>query len=128
MEGTKVNIGKMIQVALRTCENEPWHEGATLLDKTGLDWQRASPGDKLASAGLLLAVTWGMHHLTPEIAARIDGVDSIKPLAGEVVLGLDKAFEPYSIVARNERVFGNVEVSFVGAKLLDRMGWLKPDP
>lgn len=60
--------------------------------------------------------------LTQSIAGLLEGPDSLKPLAAQVVIGLDKAFEPGA-----KQMDADTKVASVAAMLMRTMGWLKSD-
>lgn len=112
------------EIAARLAERQAaaparhWYDGGTLHHATGTEWKAASYEDKLATAGDLLAKLWLEKRLKPHIAEQVRSVDDLKPLAAQVVVGLDKAFSVPPKVAAQHRVPDSTTV------LLALMGWV----
>ncbi len=102
-----------------------WYEGGTLHEATGLDWQKATYADKLATAGDILARLNNVGSLSPQIAGRVNEIDDYKPLAAELVTQLDDAFAPDPDPAQNERMFANQTVKETSVMVMAMMGWVQ---
>jgi hypothetical protein len=114
--------GIVIDAALKTCESEPWYVGGSLHGGSAADWRRATTANKLATAADIVATAQSSNLLAQSIARLLEGPESVKPLAVQVVIGLDKAFEPGA-----KQVDADTKVASVAAMLMLTMGWLKSD-
>lgn len=102
-----------------------WYEGGTLHQATALEWQQASDANKLATAADIAASAYTKKLLKPDLQNAVTGVDSLLPLAYNLVKGLDAAFEPDPDPETNRVMFANQKVSDFMVMLMASQGWLK---
>lgn len=102
-----------------------WYEGGTLHQKSGLEWQTASYGDKLATCGDLVTKMWQDGNLKSSIAAGISSVDDVRPLAQELVTFLDNSFKGDPDPEQNRVLLTNQTVAETAAIGMVMMGWTK---
>jgi hypothetical protein len=105
-------------------EARKWYNGGTLSGSNGLDWQKATPEDKLATCADILAKLWIDKSLKPDVSAKLKSIDDLKPLAAELVAGLDKAFAGSRDPKANQKMLANQTVASTSVALLMMMGWL----
>ncbi|MCG7605724.1 MULTISPECIES: hypothetical protein [unclassified Halomonas] len=65
------------------------------------------------------------NHLTASTSRQVKGVDSVRPLAEELVSQLDDAFQPDPNPEENRRLFTNMKVGESAAMIMIMMGWLE---
>ena len=102
-----------------------WYSGGTLHNKSALEWQTASPQDKLATCADLVTTMWQNGDLKPSIANNLSTVDDVRPYAQELVDFLDTAFKPDPDLEQNRKMFTNQTVSYFAATGMVTMGWTK---
>lgn len=102
-----------------------WYSGGTLHGASALEWQQASDANKLATAADFVSTMHQGGHLKAGISRQISGVNSLRPLAQELVNQLNDAFEPDSDPAENRRLFSNMKVGESAAVLMIMMGWVE---
>lgn len=100
-----------------------WYQGGTLYNKSALEWQTASSGDKLATCGDFVTAMWQKGNLKPPIANNLSTVDDVRPYAQELVDFLDAAFKPDPDPEQNRKMFTNQTVSGTAAIGIVTMGW-----
>ena len=105
-------------------QTKKWHEGGTLHKATALAWQTAEYNNKLATCADFIARLHNKKLLKKDISFKISSVDDLRPLAEELVEGLDKAFEKNPDSLENERMFANQKVVNATTMLVDMRGWL----
>ncbi len=81
-----------------------WYEGGTLHQKTALEWQSASSGDKLATCADFVTRMWQNGELKASIARKLSEVDDVRPLAQELVAFIDAAIKPDSNPKKNRKM------------------------
>ena len=101
-----------------------WYQGGTLHQAGALEWQQATPQNKLATAADLLAKLWMDGKLKPKVAQRIHDVDDLMGPAAELVEGLNRALEKNGDAKLNRKIYTNQKVSEIAAMLLVMMGWV----
>ena len=100
-----------------------WYIGGTLHKKTALEWQTASPQDKLATCGDFVTGMWQNGDLKPSIANNLSTVDDVRPYAQELVDFLDAAFKPDPDPEENRILYANQTVSYFAATGMVMMDW-----
>lgn len=105
-----------------------WYEGGTLSGKTALDWQAASPRDRLATCADIIAVARRDGWLNPTTAASISSMDDMRPLAAALRDYIDDAFKPATDPVVNQRVFATLQVSAIAADGLVVLGMVGEGP
>lgn len=102
-----------------------WYTGGTLHDGNGLDWQKASYANKLASTGDLVSAALDRKLLNAKVSGSIRSMNDIKGLSMQLVRELDVVFEPLASASENRRTFANQGVRETSIMLMMMMGWLK---
>ena len=102
-----------------------WYSGGTLHNKSALEWETASPRDKLATCADFVTGMWQNGDLKPSIANSLSTVDDVRPYAQELVDCLDAAFKPDPDPEQNRKMFANQTVSSFAAMGVVTMGWTK---
>lgn len=103
-----------------------WYSGGTLQRASALEWQQASSANKLATVADFVTIMHRNGQFKPVISQRINGVESLRPLAQELVNQLNISFEAAPEPAENRRIYGNVNVADTAAMLMILMGWATP--
>lgn len=102
-----------------------WYEGGTLHKGNGLDWQKATYENKLATSGDFIANVYSKKMFIPEIQGALVSTDRMKFMAEKLVEQLDVFFEPDADAQQNKRLFTNQEVGSSAALSMALAGWLK---
>lgn len=102
-----------------------WYEGGTLSGAGAIEWQKATPENKLASCADMLAKLWMGGRLAPNLAGRIHTVDDLQEPARQLRQGLDKAFIGDPDPKMNAKTLTNQTVSETAIVVLSLMHWLK---
>ena len=102
-----------------------WYSGGTLHKKSALEWQTASPQDKLATCGDFVTGMWQNGNLKRSIANSLSTVDDVRPYAQQLVDCLDAAFTPDPDPEQNRILFTNQTVAGFAAAGMVTMGWTK---
>lgn len=102
-----------------------WYTGGNLHAENALAWQQASYENKLATSADFISTMYQNDHLTASISRQINGIDSLRPLAEELVSQLDDAFQPDPNPEENRRLFTKMKVGESAAMIMIMMGWLE---
>jgi hypothetical protein len=102
-----------------------WYEGGTLHKATALDWQRASPEDKLATCADFVATLWKNGELKPELQKSIRTIDGLRPLAVALVTFMDKATAQEADPTKNRQLYANQKVPEFAVIGMVMLGWTK---
>ncbi|RUR27716.1 hypothetical protein [Vreelandella nanhaiensis] len=101
-----------------------WYEGGTLHEASALEWQQATDGNKLATAGDLFAVLMQNGYITSSITSQIKGVSDLRRFSQELANQLDDAFQPDPDPEENRRLFANQKVNESAVLIMTMMGWI----
>ena len=104
-------------------ETKKWYEGGTLHQKSGLDWQKASRADKLATCADFLTKTRLDKKLKAQVVRQIASVDDLRPYANQLVDFLDAAFMPDVDPDRNRELFENQTIAGTAAIAMVTLEW-----
>lgn len=104
---------------------QQWYSGGTLHTKTCLEWQTASPSDKLATCADFIAKMKDDGNLNSTVTRKLSSIDDIRPFAEKLVDFLDEVARPNpnSAEARKWNAAQNV-ASMAGVGMI-QMGWTK---
>ncbi|MCA8865591.1 MULTISPECIES: hypothetical protein [unclassified Halomonas] len=116
-------LGWLLCVSLVAQAN--WYSGGDLHGASALEWQQASDANKLATAADFVSTMHQGGHFKAAISRQISDVNSLRPLAQELVNQLNDAFEPDPDPAENRRLFSNMKVGESAALLMIMMGWVE---
>lgn len=105
--------------------SKDWYEGGDLHAKSLLDWQKATPANKLATCADFVAQGWTKKMFNPQLQTSIKGMDEMKPLAESLVKGLDKMSERDPDEATNKKMFTNQKVSDSAVLVMIAAKWIK---
>ena len=111
--------------ALSQPNNNQWYEGGTLHSANALEWQAATYENKLATCADVIASLWSKKLLSNEIANSITSMDSMRPLAEELVRELDDATKPHPDPETNRQIYVNQKVSSFASMIIIMKGWNK---
>jgi hypothetical protein len=100
-----------------------YEEDGTLHNKTALDWQRATPADKLATCGDFVTAMWKKGNLKSEVSDHLSTVDDVRPYAQQLVIFLDAAFRVDPDPDENRKRFTNQTVAEFAAVGIITLGW-----
>lgn len=103
---------------------QPFYERGNLTDKSALDWQRAAPDVRFASAGNLASQMWMAHVFKPDIHGSIKRIPAdLLPYTIDLAQCLDAATEPFVNARENRRVYKGVTLVELAVKCAERMNW-----
>jgi len=100
-----------------------WYQGGTLHKANGLEWQKATYANKLATCGDFIGVYFKNGYLNDAIVSKINSIDDFKPLAIELANSLDDAFKRDPDDETNKMLFTNQEVASTAAMIVILGGW-----
>lgn len=95
------------------------------MQASALEWQQATPENKLATCADILAVMYQDNSLTPDLRRKLTNIDKFKPYAKELVAELDSAFTPDADPEQNYKTFTNQTVAYHAVLVMTMKGWLK---
>lgn len=104
--------------------NQKWYEGGTLYNENALAWQSASEENKLATCADLVAVMYEKKMFVEPINAAVHTVEDFRPLAEELVIGLNGAFKKDPDEEKNKMLYTNQKVNETAVILVTMMGWI----
>lgn len=102
-----------------------WYEGGTLHNKSAIDWQGASPADKLATCGDFVTKMWKNGDLKSEVSDHLSTVDDVRPYAQQLVIFLDAALRVDPDPEQNRKMLTNRTVSETAVVGMITLGWTK---
>jgi len=102
-----------------------WYEGGNLIQAGALEWQEATPQNKVASSSDIIAKLYQDNMLKSDIQKSIRTVDDFKPLASQLALCIEKSTEKDPDPVTNKRMYANQKVVSMATFCLLSMGWLK---
>jgi len=102
-----------------------WYDGGTLIQAGALEWQEATPQNKVASSSDIIAKLYQDNMLKSDIQKSIRTVDDFKPLASQLALCIEKATEKDPDPETNKRMYVNQKVVSMATMCIISMGWLK---
>jgi hypothetical protein len=100
-----------------------WYEGGTLTSAGILEWQIASPENKLASASDIVATLYQKKMLNSNFLTGIRSVDDLKPYAIELETCIEAASQAQPNEAVNEKMYANQTVVGFASICIVTMGW-----
>jgi len=107
------------------CGGKKWYEGGTLHKATAIEWQNATIENKLATCADFAATMYQKKLLKEELSSKVNGVDSIRPIAQALVEFLDATFKKEEDPVKNDQRFANSKVDETVAIGATLMGILK---
>ena len=102
-----------------------WYLGGTLHDAGALEWQTATPEDRLATCADLVVRMKESGHLKSSMAGRLKSVDDVRLPAVQLMVAIDKATASEPDPVKNRQLFVNQKVSSLAALNAALMGWLE---
>jgi hypothetical protein len=100
-----------------------WYEGGTLTSASILEWQKAAPENKLASASDFVATLYQKKMLNSTLLTSIHSVDDLKPYAIELAICIEAASKKEANEAENKRLYVNQTVAGFASICVITMGW-----
>lgn len=134
-EEEKAKIAKKAELAVKTetpksakslnAAAKQWYEGGNLHKASALDWQEAKYDNKLATCADFVTTMWLNKKLKPAILSQMNSMDDLRPLAEELVAGIDEAFKKEPDPTKNKQLFTNQRVASASTLIQVRLGWTK---
>lgn len=123
----KINfiITAMFILFAGTASSAEWYEGGSLSNAGVLEWQEATPQNKIATSSDFVALMFQKKMLKSEIIKTIRSVNDIKPYAVELAACIEGATEKDPDEETNRQMFTNQTVSGMATLCIFTMGWDK---
>jgi hypothetical protein len=125
MKKLKFSTAAMLIFLAGTASSAEWYEGGKLAAAGALEWQKATPQNKLATSGDIVALMFQKGILKPEINRTIGGVNDLKPYAIGLATCIEGATEKRPDEDMNRKMFINQTVSSMAVLCVYAMGWDK---
>lgn len=117
----------VVPVTTRAPAERAWYDGGTLHDKGGLDWQKASHANKLATCGDFIAHMHAKGLLKPDLVTGGMRVEHYRPLAEAMVIALDQYFKLDPDPRANRQKFQDQSVATAAVLAMTLAGWVKTE-
>lgn len=116
---TKKKIGRRLFLGIK------WYQGGTLHNLGALDWQRATPDNKLATCADFVTVAWNSGEFRARIHFSLKSIEDIKPYAIDMVEFIDGTTKELPDPKKNRQIYTNLKVKEIVAAGMIMMKWIK---
>ena len=125
MKKLNFTITAMLIVFTGTVSSAEWYEGGSLSNSGILEWQEATPQNKLATSADFVALMFQKKMLKSEIIKTIGSVNDIKPYAVELATCIEGVTAKNPDEDANRKMFINQTVTGMATLCIFTMGWNK---